>query len=305
VAAAANAETVDEADKPASEALEVLESSTTSDDADHVAACMALLNEKYPDGIEVLFHAGVAEGLFALVWGKGPISGNEEWTHDDSMLVDAVFMTLEDAGLDLMELWEDFTGDLVEKLFPDGLSTETLQIALEQNGPISGQAEWTDLDFQAFDLVKALVFQADLDDFWQDSSLQNFNEAYPDGILELFPDGYSDEAMQALLDGNGLYSGEADWTEEDTVIFEGLWQALQDQGIEPFAGDTEFTPMPIVIDDGEWFLGEPDHPIMVVCDFWPPEPVVCDFLPPEPVVCDLTPPPELVVCFPPEDMISI
>jgi hypothetical protein len=178
-------------------------------------------------------------------------------------------------------------------------------MALEQNGPLSGQAEWTELDFQAFDMVKALVFQADFDEFWQDSSLENFNEAYSDGILELFPDGYSDEALQALLDGNGLYSGEADWTEEDTVIFEGLWQALQDQGIEPFAGDTEFTPMPIVIDDGEWSFGQIDEPILVVCDFLPPEIAICDFLPPKPVGCELTPPPEMVVCFPHEDMITI
>ncbi|MDP4823887.1 MAG: hypothetical protein NWR47_08070 [Aestuariivirgaceae bacterium] len=215
-------------------------------DADYVQLCMALFDEKYPDGMDALFYDGLTQGLFALTWGPGLMSGNAEWTDEDFMLMDAILIKLEDQGLNLEQMWEEMTVDLVDRLFPDGFNVESLDAIYEGNGPISDAPEWNELDFQAMDMLTDLLWEA----LGEGDFLDLFNEAFPDGIATLFPEGYSDEAFDAIAWGNGLISGEPEWTEADYMAFEGLWQTLENQGVEPYSDEPELEEMPIVIDDG-------------------------------------------------------
>lgn len=256
--------------------------------AEYIESCIALLNDKYPDGISELFDNGIAEGLFALEFGKGLISGNEEWTDEDYMAFDAVYMTLDQADVDVGDLWQGFTNELASKLFPDGLTYNTPDPALTQNGPISGEAEWTELDFRALELVKSdLAWDAIADGAAE--PFMEFYGGFADAYNTLFPDGMSNQALDGLLHGNGLVSGEAEWTDADEAVFNGLWLTLmwlemgptrddEDDEYMPIENDDGFVyPMPIMNDDEPWMEGEPEAPIKVICDFPRPSEMAVDF----------------------------
>jgi hypothetical protein len=316
VDAVAVASDVEPAELLKTDVNQAVEASANPDQA-YMAECLALFHEIFPGGLETIFAKGVSEGIFSFLWGNGPVSGQSSWTNADDMVLDAFNRLIEDADLELADYWQDFFDTMVERLFPDGVDIQNLHTGMFEKGPISGQAEWTLLDYRAYEVVQARLWYDHLITQANITPLEAFNDAYPEGILELFPGGYSDEAMQALIDGKGLVSGADEWTEADNTVFRGLLDALQGSGIEPFASDTEYTPMPIVMDDRDWFLGQPDEPILVVCDFLPPELVICDFPTADPQLCDclppleradcnLTPPPEPVVCtFSNEDMVTI
>lgn len=270
--------------------VEAVEASANPDE-EYIAECIALFHEIYPGGLETVFAKGVPEGMFTFLWGNGPVSGQDSWTNPDMMVLDAFYRLVGEAEIDLQAAWQEFMDTMVERLFPNGYDIETVYMGMFEKGPISGQTEWTPLDYRAYDVVQSRILYEHLQTQVEINPLQEFHELYPDGIAELFPDGYSDDALEALLEGNGLHSGEAEWDRADEIIFEGLLQALVDSGVYPFEGETEYEPlpvviddglvytMPIVIDDGEWFEDEADYPVMVGCDLMPPpEVVVCTFV---------------------------
>lgn len=282
---------------------------TEYSEAEYAAESLALFNEKFPGGIADIFPEGFSmKAFYGLCWSAGIVSGQEEWTEEDFMVADAILMTLENEGQDVDQMFADFEAELVETLFDQGFSADELDTIFDGLGPISGEAEWTQLDYMAVDLASQAVLQDEETAEGNDV----FAEAFPDGIATLFPEGYSDAAFDEIAWGNGLVSGEAEWTEEDHAAFNGLWNALEAQGIEPYSGELE--AMPIVIDDDIAF----PLPIVIEDEFVYPQPIViddgfvgeADFCPLPIVVEDSgmrpmepMPMPMPIICpFPPEDM---